>query len=60
MAPLLAYYDIDPNVVKFVGTGAWDDFIFFNEPSLQGSIFPGIEYYKRKSLIDEYEEVKTG
>tara|TARA_B100000700_G_C14998337_1_gene835043 strand:+ start:233 stop:1516 length:1284 start_codon:yes stop_codon:yes gene_type:complete len=57
VAPLLAYYDIDPNVVKFVGTGAWDDFIFFNEPSLQGSIFPGIEYYKRKSLIDEYEEV---
>ena len=50
VAPLLAYYDIDPNIVRFVGTGAWDDAIFFNEPSLQKSIFPGVEYNKRKNL----------
>ena len=54
VAPLLAYYDIDPNIVKFIGTGAWDDVIFFNEPSLQNAIFPGVEYSKREHLVSEY------
>tara|TARA_Y100001970_G_scaffold262705_1_gene347272 strand:- start:2227 stop:3531 length:1305 start_codon:yes stop_codon:yes gene_type:complete len=54
VAPLLAYYDIDPNIVRFIGTGAWDDEIFFNEPSLQNAIFPGVEYKKRESLVSEY------
>jgi hypothetical protein len=54
VAPLLAYYDIDPNIVKFIGTGAWDDVIFFNEPSLQNAIFPGVEYSKREHLVNEY------
>ena len=54
VAPLLPYYDIDPNIVKFVGTGAWDDPAFFDEPSLQGSIFPGIEQEKRKDLLESY------
>ncbi len=54
VAPLLAYYDIDPNIVGFVGTGAWDDTIFFNEPTLQNAIFPGVEYKKRQKLIDDY------
>ena len=55
VAPLLAYYDIDPNIVRFVGTGAWDDIAFFNEPSLQNAIFPGVEYNKRDSLVSEYK-----
>ena len=54
VAPLLAYYDIDPNIVRFIGTGAWDDVIFFNEPSLQNAIFPGVEYNKREKLVSEY------
>ena len=54
VAPLLAYYDIDPNIVRFIGTGAWDDAIFFNEPSLQNAIFPGVEFKKRESLVSEY------
>jgi len=54
VAPLLAYYDIDPNIVGFIGTGAWDDSIFFNEPTLQNAIFPGVEYKKRQKLIDDY------
>ena len=57
VAPLLPYYDIDPNQVMFVGTGAWDDEAFFYEPSLQGSIFPGIEKAKRKDLFDSYLEI---
>jgi branched-chain amino acid transport system substrate-binding protein len=54
VAPLLPYYDIDPNVVRFVGTGVWDDEVFYDEPSLNGSIYPGIEYKKRQKLNDDY------
>jgi len=57
VAPLLPYYDVDPNIVQFVGTGAWDDPIFFNEPSLQKSIFPGVEISKRSQLIKQYQTI---
>ena len=57
MAPLLPYYDIDPNVVRFVGTGAWDDEVFYDEPSLSGSIYPGIELNKRQQLNDDYQNL---
>ena len=54
IAPLLPFYDVDPNKVKFVGTGVWDEQIFFNEPSLQGAIFSGIEEKNRKEFFDDY------
>ena len=57
MAPLLPYYDIDPNIVRFVGTGAWDDEVFYDEPSLSGSIYPGIEFNKRRQLNDDYQNL---
>ena len=57
MAPLLPYYDIDPNVVRFVGTGAWDDDVFYDEPSLSGSIYPGIELKKRQQLNEDYKNL---
>ena len=57
VAPLLPYYDIDPNVVRFVGTGAWDDEVFYDEPSLSGSIYPGIELNKRQKLNDDYHNL---
>ena len=57
IAPLLPYYDIDPNIIKFVGTGAWDDEVFYDEPSLKGSIYPGIEFKKRKQLVDDYYDL---
>ena len=57
IAPLLPFYDVDPNKVQFVGTGVWDDEIFFHEPSLQGAIFPGIEKEKRNSFISEYLKI---
>ncbi|MDC0161656.1 hypothetical protein OAI94_00445 [bacterium] len=57
VAPLLPYYDIDPNIVRFVGTGAWDDEVFYDEPSLRGSIYPGIEYNKRKQLNEDYYDL---
>jgi len=57
IAPLLPFYDVDPNKVQFVGTGVWDDTLFFNEPSLQGAIFSGIEKSKREQFINDYYDV---
>ena len=54
IAPLLPFYDVDPSKVQFVGTGVWDNKIFFDEPTLQGSIFPGIEEKNRKWFFDDY------
>ena len=57
VAPLLPYYDIDPNVVQFLSTGVIDDKIFFYEPSLQGALFPGIEKEKREELENQYKQI---
>ncbi len=57
VAPLLPYYDIDPNVVQFMGTGVIDDKTFFYEPSLQGAIFPGVPQVRRINLINDYMEL---
>ncbi len=57
VAPLLPYYDIDPNIVQFMGTGVIDDENFFFEPSLQGTIFPGIAKDKRSKLLENYNEI---
>jgi len=57
VAPLLPFYDIDPDIVQFLTTGVIDNEIFFLEPSLQGAIFPGIEKSKREDLIKEYKEI---
>ena len=54
IAPLLPFYDIDPEKIQFVGTGVWDDKVFFNEPSLQGAIFPGVLQKKRINFIENY------
>ncbi|WP_282604721.1 penicillin-binding protein activator [Pelagibius sp. Alg239-R121] len=47
LAPLLAYYDVDPNVVRFLGTALWDGTNLGAEPSLKGSWFaaPAPEYW---------------
>ena len=57
VAPLLPYYDIDPNIVQFMGTGVIDDKTFFYEPSLQGAIFPGIPETSRIKIINNYMEI---
>ncbi|PPR47830.1 MAG: hypothetical protein CFH19_00197 [Alphaproteobacteria bacterium MarineAlpha5_Bin9] len=55
IAPLLPFYDIDPNKIQFVGTGVWDDPVFFNEPSLQGAIFSGIPKSNRDDFFEEFK-----
>ncbi len=39
LAPLLAYHDIDPTQVKFLGTALWDDPSLGLEPTLIGGWF---------------------
>ena len=39
LAPLLAYHDIDPAQVKFLGTALWDDPTLGLEPTLVGGWF---------------------
>ena len=57
VVPLLTYYDIDPNIVQFMGTGVIDDKTFFFEPSLQGAIFPGVSEKSRINIINNYIEI---
>ncbi len=57
VAPLLPFYDIDPKIVQFMGTGVIDDKTFFYEPSLQRAIFPGISEKRRINLINNYMEI---
>ena len=57
VVPLLTYYDIDPNIVQFMGTGVIDDKTFFFEPSLQGAIFPGVSEKSRINIINDYIEI---
>jgi len=54
IAPLLPFYDIDPQKIQFVGTGVWDNEVFFSEPSLQGSIFPGVPRSERRQYFNDY------
>ena len=39
MAPMLAYFDIDPAVVRFIGTSQWEDLEVSKEPTLSGGWF---------------------
>jgi ABC-type branched-subunit amino acid transport system substrate-binding protein len=39
LAPLLPFFDVDPDDVQFVGTGLWDDPTLGQEPALVGAWF---------------------
>lgn len=41
LAPMLPYYDIDPDKVKFLGTGLWDDASLKSEHELAGAWYAG-------------------
>ncbi len=41
IAPLLAFYDVDPVVVRYLGLGGWFADDLQSEPTLIGSWFPG-------------------
>jgi ABC-type branched-subunit amino acid transport system substrate-binding protein len=41
LAPMLPYYDIEPEQVQFLGTGLWDDDTLASEPALAGAWYAG-------------------
>lgn len=40
LAPLLAFYEIDPKKVRYLGTGLWDEPAIHTEAALAGGWFP--------------------
>ena len=41
IAPLLPFYDVDPDNVRFLGTRLWEDPAFGREPAMVGAWFAG-------------------
>jgi hypothetical protein len=56
VAPLLAYYDVDPSEVRFLGTSLWEDPQLLNEPTLQGGWFPAPPPSLWKAFRDRYRQ----
>lgn len=57
IAPLLPYYDIDPSVVRFLGTAQWDDPDLGQEPALLGGWFAAPPVDTRADFMRRYREV---
>ena len=60
LAPLLPYHDVDPLLVKFMGTGLWNDPEIVREPALRGGWFAGPDQAARDrfqaSFVAAYDE----
>lgn len=56
LAALLPYYDIDPKVVKMLGTGQWDEPGIGVEPALLGGWFAASDPGPRAPLMAKYQE----
>lgn len=57
LAPSLPYNDIDNRVVRFLGTGLWDDQRLWREPSLNHGWFAAPDPARRERFSRAYEEV---
>lgn len=56
LAPLLPYHGVDPLVVKFLGTGLWNDPETVREPALRGGWFAGPDPEARNRFDGSYEQ----
>lgn len=56
LAPLLPFYEIDPNRVKLLGTGLWNDEGLLGEPPLQGAWFAAPDPNAPQGFLDRYIE----
>ena len=56
LAPVLLYQDIDPLLVKFVGTGQWLDDSLAREPALAHGYFAGPDPEARTRFEQVFEE----
>ncbi len=57
VAPLLPYYDIDPNEVRLMGTGLWDDPETLSEPTLLGGWFVSPPPAARERFVARFERI---
>ncbi len=55
IAPLLAFYDIDPSQIKLLGTSAWDDPALLTEPSMAGAWYAAPPAATRGGFTDRFE-----
>jgi ABC-type branched-subunit amino acid transport system substrate-binding protein len=56
VASMLAYYDVDPDKVQYLGTGQWDDTAIAKEPNLKGAWFPAPPPPARAKFEAKYKE----
>lgn len=57
LAPLLPFYEIDPNRVKLLGTGLWNDEGLLGEPPLQGAWFAAPDPDAPRTFLDRYQQL---
>ena len=55
LAPLLPFFEVDPNTVKFLGTGLWDDPSLVLEPPLQGGWFPSADVASSATFMARFK-----
>jgi branched-chain amino acid transport system substrate-binding protein len=60
LAPLLPYYDIDPEHVKLLGTGLWDDTNVSREPAMIGGWFAAPEPAAAKIFSQRFTKTFGG
>ena len=57
IAPLLAFYDIDPTQVKLLGTSLWDDPALGSEPSMVGAWFSAPSAATRERFFERFQRL---
>ncbi|RMF17102.1 MAG: penicillin-binding protein activator [Alphaproteobacteria bacterium] len=55
LAPLVAFYEIDPAEVRLLGTGLWDDPAVLREPNLNGAWFSAPDPAPPRALLRRLE-----
>ncbi len=55
LAPLLAFYDVDPKIVRFLGTAQWDDASLGSEPALVGGWYAAAPPEKRADFSKRFK-----
>ncbi len=56
LGPLLPFYEIDPNKIKLLGTGLWNDDSLLREPPLQGAFFAAPDPAAPHAFLARYAE----
>ena len=57
IAPLLAFYDIDPSRIKLLGTWLWDDPALRTEPSMAGAWFAAPPAATRQLFVERFKKL---